>query len=137
MVLELDSDIKRPSTFEDNPNYAVEVALLSRNIVFEGAPDDSNDLHGAHLMVFLTGTPQLLQGVEFRNFGQQGNIARYPIHFHVCQDSCGSIVSKNLIRESNQRCVVIHGTHNVKVEENIAYDTSGHCFMTGKLFICI
>jgi len=131
VALTLNSNIKRPSTFVDNPYFAVEVALLSRNILFQGDNDDALfDRHGAHLMFFLTKNPQELQGVEFRNFGQQGTLARYPIHFHVCQNSCGSIVSKNLIRESNQRCVVIHGTHNVKVEENIAFDTAGHCFMT-------
>ena len=40
------------------------------------------------------------------------------------------MIAKNTIRGSNQRCVVIHGTHNATVVENIAYDTFGHCFMT-------
>lgn len=35
-----------------------------------------------------------------------------------------------MIRESNQRCIVIHGTHNLTVIDNIAYDTHGHCYMT-------
>jgi hypothetical protein len=38
-------------------------------------------------------------------------------------------VSKNTIRESNQRCIVLAGTNDVLVEENIAYDTAGHCFV--------
>lgn len=42
----------------------------------------------------------------------------------------GSVVSKNLIRNSNQRCVVVHGTDNLVVEDNVAYNTAGHCFMT-------
>ena len=42
----------------------------------------------------------------------------------------GSVLSKNLVRESNQRCYVIHGTHNVTLSENVAFDTFGHCFMT-------
>lgn len=42
----------------------------------------------------------------------------------------GSTVSKNLIRESNQRCIVVHGTHYLNIESNVAYDTFGHCFMT-------
>lgn len=41
----------------------------------------------------------------------------------------GSTLSKNVIWESNQRCVVVHGTHNVTVSENVAFDTKGHCFM--------
>lgn len=39
-------------------------------------------------------------------------------------------MAKNSIRSSNQRCIVIHGTNKLRVEENIAFDTMGHCFMT-------
>jgi len=38
-------------------------------------------------------------------------------------------VSKNLIRKSNQRCIVVHGTNYLTVEDNVAHDTAGHCFM--------
>lgn len=31
-------------------------------------------------------------------------------------------------RDSNQRCYVIHGTNEVVVEENTAFNTFGHCF---------
>lgn len=44
-------------------------------------------------------------------------------------DHPNSIVSKNLVRNSKQRCIVIHGTDSVLVEENVAYDTVGHCFI--------
>lgn len=42
----------------------------------------------------------------------------------------GSVVSKNLIRYSNQRCIVVHRTNNLLLDGNVAYDTFGHCFMT-------
>ena len=45
-------------------------------------------------------------------------------------DVPGSKVTKNCIRQSNQRCIVIHGTNQLLVEENIAFDTKGHCFIT-------
>ncbi len=54
---------------------------------------------------------------------------RYPIHFHMAGDHPNSSVSKNLVRKSNQRCVVIHGTDSILVEENVAYDTVGHCYI--------
>jgi hypothetical protein len=38
-------------------------------------------------------------------------------------------VSKNTIRESNQGCIVLAGTSDVLIQENIAYDTIGHCFV--------
>ena len=52
-----------------------------------------------------------------------------PIHFHMSGSQDKSVVARNTIRHSNQRCVVIHGTHNVTLEFNIAFDTFGHCFM--------
>lgn len=44
-------------------------------------------------------------------------------------DHPNSVVSKNLVRKSHQRCVVIHGTDSILVEENVAYDTVGHCYI--------
>ena len=38
-------------------------------------------------------------------------------------------IKRNLIHYSNQRCIVIHGTHGVNVEQNVAYDSFGHCYM--------
>ena len=42
----------------------------------------------------------------------------------------GSVVAKNTIRQSNQRCLSIHGTNNVEIFQNVAYDVFGHCFFT-------
>jgi len=127
--IHLEKAIVPPTTYKESPDFAVEVALLSRNIVFEGGFDHNNN-HGGHLVVFHTSkVSQVLEGVELRNFGQQGSLGRYPIHFHHCDKVDGSIVSKNTIRQSNQRCIVVHGTHNLLIQENIAFDTKGHCFM--------
>ena len=38
-------------------------------------------------------------------------------------------IKRNLIHYSNQRCAVIHGTHGVNIEQNVAYDSFGHCYM--------
>lgn len=59
--------------------YNPEVALLSRNVVFEGSDDDSaNPLHGGHLIVLRTpGVSQTIDGLEVRRFGQQKNLGRY------------------------------------------------------------
>ena len=130
VALTLNETILRPTTLKESADFAVEVALLSRNIVFQGGPDAVTD-HGGHFMVMNTpAVVQTIEGVEFRNFGQQGELGRYPIHFHYCSDVPGSVVSKNTIRESNQRCVVVHGTNKLRVQENVAFDTKGHCYMT-------
>jgi hypothetical protein len=130
VALTLSSPILRPTTTIESADFAVEVALLSRNIVFDSGTDTTAS-HGGHFMIHHT--PALLQyieGIEFVGFGQQGNLGRYPIHFHLCGDTPGSIVLKNTIRQSNQRCVVVHGTNKLRIEGNVAYDTKGHCYMT-------
>lgn len=61
---------------------------------------------------------------------EKGLLGKYPIHFHFCEDVSGSVIRKNSIWQSHQRCVVLHGSDNLLVEENVAYDTAGHCFLT-------
>ena len=34
----------------------------------------------------------------------------------------------NLRQVATCRCVTIHGTHYVKVERNVAFDVTGHCY---------
>ncbi|KAL7531274.1 hypothetical protein ACHAXR_003949, partial [Thalassiosira sp. AJA248-18] len=131
----LDSAITRalPAlTGPGEPEYAVEVARLSRSVVFTAVEDDPEGEHiGGHFMVFVTpDVVQVISGVHFDNFGQGGNLGRYPVHFHLCDNSNGSIVSKNVITNSNQRCVLIHGTNGVTVEDNVAWNTRGHCYAT-------
>jgi len=126
----LNETIKAPTTIKDDSNYATEIAILSRNIKLQGAEDDSDVLHGGHLMVLATpGDGQDIVGLEVTNMGQAGNLGRYPLHFHLCGDVTGSRLAKNLIRETNQRCAVVHGTDHLLVDNNVAYDTFGHCFM--------
>jgi len=124
----LNKAIDRPLTLGSHPFHATEVALLSRNIFFNGA-------NGAHLTILKTpDQTQVVQGVEFLGFGEESVHNSYPVHFDSCNDSSNSIVSRNTIRESNQRCVVLDETNNVLVEENVAFGNKGHCFVveTGK-----
>jgi len=53
VMLELNSPIIRPTTMVESKDFAVEVALLSRNVVFEGGPD-SKPFHGGHFWVMHT-----------------------------------------------------------------------------------
>ena len=114
--------IAKPITLEDSLDFAVEIASLTRPVVFEGEVDDSV---GGHLIVFHTQTPQHIEGVEIRHFGQQGILGKYPVHFHGCHDSPGSIVKNNVVRESLQRGFMIHGTNQVTLIGNVAFDIVG------------
>jgi len=134
--ISLDQEIDDTTSEADHHDLAVEVALLSRHIRFRGekslaSEKDGNVKAGAHTIIFRTPAPQiqLIQGVLFLNFGQAGRAGRYPVHFHMSRDVTGSRWAKNLVRDSFQRCYVVHGTHNLLVEDNIAYNTHGHCFL--------
>lgn len=120
-----------PDGFGGYVDERAEVALLSRNIVITGVDEPRpHQYEGGHFMVFMTQQPQTVEGVEFYLMGQQGNLGRYPLHLHVCGDTQGRfLVRKNAIHSSKQRCVVVHATHNATIESNVAYNTSGHCFM--------
>jgi len=112
------------------PIYAVEVARMTRRFVFEAQYDSPDPLLGGHFIIMHT--PSIVQtifGLEIRNFGQQGRLGRYPLHFHMNGDVSGSVVSKNVVRGSHQRCYVLHGTDNAIVVDNVALDAVGHCYV--------
>jgi parallel beta-helix repeat protein len=139
--LSLNQSIVRPITQVDvskTPNNpiddSVEVILLSKNIVLT-TPQVITDTQkktivGGHLWFYRSYRPQIMNGIDVHSFGQQGILGKYPIHFHFGLTNVnGSIISKNTIRHSSQRCIVIHGTDNITISENVAYDTAGHCFV--------
>ena len=113
------------------PDFAVEVALLDRKLVVTGEKETGDhEKIGGHLIVLHTPmVKQHLEGAMFVNFGQQTRLGRYPVHFHMSECVHGSTLAKNVIWKSNQRCFVVHGTHNLTLSENVAYDTEGHCYM--------
>ena len=43
----------------------------------------------------------------------------------------GTQVSRNSFRQSNQRCIVVEGTSNIAITDNIGYQTNGHCIYIG------
>lgn len=63
---------------------------------------------------------------EFREVGQPKIIGRYPIHFHMNGEMTESYVYGNSIHDSYARCVTIHGTHYLRVENNVGFNAKGH-----------
>ncbi|CAI5975989.1 unnamed protein product [Closterium sp. NIES-65] len=123
-----------PDGFGGMVDIRAEVALLDRQIVIQGTDElPPHQYDGGHFMVYMTRTPQTIEGVQFRGLGNQGTLGRYPLHFHVCRlpadASQPHIVRKNAIVHSKQRCMVIHATSNMNIEDNITYETKGHCYL--------
>lgn len=107
-----------------------EVALLDRRIIVEGQEDGG--IHAGHV-IFLkpspAGTPRgELESVELRYLGNEGDLGRYPLHFHHVGDATGSYVRNCSIHESYNRALSMHMTQNVEVTGNLSYDCLGHAF---------
>lgn len=113
-----------------------EVALLSRNIVIQGDPEDPETaefMRGGHMM-FMNGEGTMpvptihIEGVELRSMGWKGVLGRYPIHFHMLGDASGNYVRSSSIHECFNRALTIHGTNGVLVRDVVAFDSWGHLF---------
>ncbi len=108
-----------------------EVGLLSRSITVIGAPDGQPQGKGTGAIITFAAGDNLrvtVEGVSVVN-GGQNEIGKYPFHFHldgVMPD--GTYLRDCSVVDSHFRCVTIHGTHNVVVQGNVAYNNIGHCF---------
>ncbi|GFS10808.1 polycystic kidney and hepatic disease-like 1 [Elysia marginata] len=69
-----------------------------------------------------------LSYVELKHVGQAFRMGRYPIHFHLNGNMDQSYVRGCTIRDSFNRAVNIHGTHNTLVEHNVIYNVMGGSF---------
>ncbi|XP_072373475.1 cell surface hyaluronidase isoform X1 [Scyliorhinus torazame] len=129
----------------DGIDMRAEVGVLTRNLVIEGEMEDScydnnwcqffeHDTFGGHLKVLKNFTSVHLSNVELVHMGQQV-MGSYPVHFHLCGDVDGrggysspTYLKSLAIHHCFSRCVTVHATHGLLIEDTIGYDTLGHCF---------
>src|SRR5579864_6036123 len=104
-----------------------EVGLLTRNIKLQASADAEQSFYGGHVMA-MSGSKMYVEGVEFNRMGQNLTLARYPIHWHLIGDAQGQYIRNAAIHDSYNRCVTVHGTNFLHVENNVTYNTVGHCF---------
>jgi cell migration-inducing and hyaluronan-binding protein len=104
-----------------------EVGMLTRNIRIQASADSETSFSGGHVMA-MVGSTMKVSGVEFFRMGQHENLARYPIHWHLVGDAPGQYIENSAIHHTFSRCVTVHGTNDVRVENNVAYDNVGHCY---------
>jgi len=123
-----EEDIVRTSTYSNDPDFPTEFAVLSRNILFENDDDDS--VRPSLVVLNTPNIKQLIQGVDFDGFGHASTTTTngFPVNF-ISSQSPSTIMSKNTIQNSNNGCIKIATTHYISVSENVAYNTTGHCFV--------
>lgn len=107
-----------------------EVGLLTRNIKIRGQMKDEYDIYGGHIKAYEGFETFKIEGAELTQMGQMGFKGRYPIHWHMAKtvDPERTYARSNAIHDVFQRCITVHGTHGVTVENNVAYNTYGHCY---------
>lgn len=104
-----------------------EVGLLSHNIVVQGDSSSVEQGFGGQSM-FMSGSIVHIAGVEFYHMGQFKSLARYPVHWHMAGNGAGDYIENSSVDHSFNRCITIHGTDNVLVQQNVTFDTIGHCY---------
>jgi cell migration-inducing and hyaluronan-binding protein len=117
-----------------------EVGLLTRNIRIQASDDAERSYFGGHIMA-MSGSKVQVSGVELSRMGQHLTLARYPMHWHLIGEGQGQYIRNSAIHDTYSRCVTVHGTNNVLVENNVTFNTVGHCFFledaveTGNQFV--
>jgi hypothetical protein len=104
-----------------------EVGLLTRNIKIQASADAEQTFFGGHIMA-MPSSHMYVDGVELNRMGQNLTLARYPIHWHLVGEGRGQYIRNAAIHDTYNRCVTVHGTNNLQVENNVTYNTVGHCF---------
>ncbi len=117
-------------------NYGVderaEVGLISRNIKLTAQiPGDANSLHWGGEIRILKGFQKVqIQGVEIEKFGKD-QLGGYPIHFHLVgpvTTNQVALIHANSIHHSYNKCVTIHSSHGVTIDNNVCARIVGHIF---------
>jgi cell migration-inducing and hyaluronan-binding protein len=117
-----------------------EVGLLTRNIKIQASADAEQSFFGGHIMA-MPSSHMYVEGVELRRMGQNLTLARYPIHWHLVGEGKGQYIRNAAIHDTYSRCVTVHGTNNLQIENNVTYNNVGHCFFledgieTGNQFV--
>ena len=104
-----------------------EVGMITRNIKLQASADAEQSFYGGHVMA-MDKSKMFVEGVEFNRMGQNLTLARYPIHWHLIGDAKGQYIRNAAIHDTYNRCVTVHGTNFLRVENNVTYNTVGHCF---------
>ncbi|GAA0268477.1 hypothetical protein GCM10009127_05340 [Alteraurantiacibacter aestuarii] len=117
-----------------------EVGLLTRNIRIQASEDSESNYFGGHIMG-MVGSKMYVDSVELSRMGQHMHLARYPLHWHLIGEGEGQYIRNAAIHDTFSRCVTVHGTNNLLVENNVTFNTVGHCFFmedgieTGNQFV--
>lgn len=117
-------------------NYGVdersEVGLITRNIrLTTEISSKADSIHfGGNIMIMNGYSKAVIQGVEIEKFGQPVE-GKYPIHFHMAGNTptaANTIINSNSIHHTFNKCLTIHSTNGLNIENNVCARNIGHSF---------
>ena len=88
----------------------------------------SGDMHGGHVIITGGFLNVHISHVELEKMGQP-QLARYPLHWHFCDDVSSAVYEDPTSFESNSihntfnRFITVHGTEGALVKDNAGYHT--------------
>ena len=107
-----------------------EVGLLTRNVKFRGDQETSaKNQYGATIFLHSEGDDSLvarLEYIELNEVGQAFKVGRYAVHFHMIGAVHKSYCKGFGTHTSFNRAFTMHGTHYLRITENVIFNTKGH-----------
>jgi hypothetical protein len=108
-----------------------EVGLVSRNIELHGRLSGaSQDYWGAETIIRAGFKEASVQGVEFAFMGKP-KLGSYPVHFHqvgAIGNNQTVLFNANSIHHSYNKCITVHSTQNLVLQNNVCARAVGHLF---------
>jgi hypothetical protein len=115
---------------DDFIDMRAEVGLLTRNVKYRGDPENSfPNQYGATIFLHSEGDDSLvarLEYIELNEVGQAFKVGRYAVHFHMIGAVHKSYCKGFGTHTSFNRAFTLHGTHYMRLVQNVAYDVKGH-----------
>ena len=120
-----------------------EVANLTRNVVFQTEAQLAQTNSSAqtfldkvtrqlkvkrlHFLISRSGKAYV-DGISIEQGGQEGQLGKYPFHWHHAGDVSGQYVKNSVFSNSLNKCISVHVTDRALIENNVGYNSAGHCF---------
>ncbi len=118
-----------------------EVGLLTRNIKIQASDDAEKSYFGGHIMAMAGSKMYRLWRRADRAWASTCTSRAIRSTGTSSAKAPGQYVQNSSIHDTYSRCVTVHGTNDVRVENNVTFNTVGHCFFledaveTGNQFV--
>ncbi|XP_069115426.1 fibrocystin-L-like [Argopecten irradians] len=129
VVIRGNEDVTWEEEIEECPD-GFDTGEFTTQTCFQGrfGAETGSSQHGGHVIGHTSDASMRLENVELDFMGQAFQLGRYPIHFHLMGDKKGCYVRGASIHNTFNRAINIHGTHNLLIENNVAYNIMGGAF---------